>query len=94
MEIKSGRCANCPSNADPAVVEALKAWRRNLAAEQSVPAFVIFTDATLLAIAERNPADDAGLLKIPGIGRAKLDNYGEQVLKILSSAGAAPKGAS
>ncbi|RIJ77076.1 ATP-dependent DNA helicase UvrD2 [Nakamurella silvestris] len=84
VEIKSGRCGNCPSNADPAVVEALKAWRKQLAAEQSVPAFVIFTDATLLAIAERQPSDDAGLLKIPGIGRAKLDNYGEQVLNILS----------
>jgi len=86
VEIKSGRCSNCPSNADPAVVEALKAWRKQLATEQSVPAFVIFTDATLLAIAERQPTDDAGLLKIPGIGRAKLDNYGEQVLNILSSA--------
>ena len=41
-----------------------------------MPAFVVFSDATLLAIAERRPTDNAALLSIPGIGRAKLDAYG------------------
>ena len=49
-----------------------------------MPAFVIFSDATLLAIAERRPTDNAALLSIPGIGRAKLDAYGQDVIEIVS----------
>jgi DNA helicase-2/ATP-dependent DNA helicase PcrA len=49
-----------------------------------VPAFVVFSDATLLAIAERRPADDAALLAIPGIGRSKLDRFGADVLAIVA----------
>lgn len=83
-EIKTARCGNCPSNADPGLVDELKAWRKMRATEASVPAFVVFSDATLLAIAERRPADDAGLLAIPGIGRTKLDRFGADVLAIVA----------
>jgi DNA helicase-2/ATP-dependent DNA helicase PcrA len=83
-EIKAARCSTCPSNADPALVEELKAWRKARAAEASVPAFVVFSDATLLAIADRRPADDAALLAIPGIGRSKLDRFGPDVLAIVA----------
>ena len=83
-EIKVGRCGNCPSTADPALVEALRGWRRQRSADDSVPAFVVFSDATLLAIAERRPTDDAALLAIPGIGRAKLDNCGSEVIDLVS----------
>ncbi|MEO7125769.1 MAG: ATP-dependent DNA helicase UvrD2 [Nakamurella sp.] len=83
-EIKAGRCSNCPSNADPVMVDELKAWRKTCAGKASVPAFVVFSDATLLAIAERRPADVSALLSIPGIGRTKLDNYGQEVLEIVS----------
>ncbi len=82
--VKAGRCERCPSSADPALVDALRAWRKNRSAEASVPAYVVFSDATLLAIAERRPTDDAALLAIPGIGRAKLDSFGEDVLKIVT----------
>jgi DNA helicase-2/ATP-dependent DNA helicase PcrA len=44
---------------------------------------VVFTDATLVAIAEQCPADAAGLTAIPGIGSAKLDRYGADVLAVL-----------
>ena len=84
--IKAGRCDRCPSSADPDLVEALRAWRRQTSSAASVPAFVVFSDATLLAIAERKPADPAALLAIPGIGRAKLDSYGAQVLDIVAAA--------
>ncbi len=83
-EIKVGRCGNCPSTADPALVEALRGWRRQRSADDSVPAFVVFSDATLLAIAERRPTDDAALLAIPGIGRSKLDKYGPEVIDMVS----------
>ncbi len=82
--IKIGRCERCPTTADPALVDALRAWRKNRSSEASVPAYVVFSDATLLAIAERRPTDDAALLAIPGIGRAKLDSFGQDVLKIVT----------
>ena len=57
---------------------------RAASAQASVPAFVVFSDATLLAIAERRPTDDAALLAIPGIGRSKLDAYGPDVIGIVT----------
>jgi DNA helicase-2/ATP-dependent DNA helicase PcrA len=84
-EIKAARCSKCPSTADPELVAALRAWRRERSSQASVPAFVVFSDATLLAIAERRPTDDAALLAIPGIGRSKLDAYGEDVIAIVTA---------
>jgi len=83
-QVKIGRCADCPSSADPDLVDALRTWRKARSSEASVPAFVVFSDATLLAIAERRPTDNAALLSIPGIGRAKLDAYGQDVIGIVS----------
>ena len=84
-EIKVGRCAGCPSSADPELVEALRNWRRKRSADDEVPAYVVFSDATLLAIAERRPTDDDALLAIPGIGRNKLDNYGGDVIALVTA---------
>ncbi|GGM07928.1 ATP-dependent DNA helicase UvrD2 [Nakamurella endophytica] len=84
-QAKLGRCEQCPSNADPDLVDALRDWRRRRSGEAGVPAYVVFSDATLLAIAERRPADDAALLAIPGIGRSKLDAYGRDVLSVVSA---------
>ena len=50
----------------PELVDALRTWRKARSTEASVPAFVVFSDATLLAIAERRPTDNAALLSIPG----------------------------
>jgi ATP-dependent DNA helicase RecQ len=63
--------------------EALRALRASLAREQSVPAYVIFHDATLRAIAERRPDSLDELGTISGVGAAKLERYGEQVLATL-----------
>ncbi|GAB2593250.1 ATP-dependent DNA helicase UvrD2 [Kribbella endophytica] len=79
---KLGRCEDCPSTMDQELYDALLAWRAERAAEESVPAFVIFTDATLTAIAEARPTDERELLRIPGIGRTKLTKYGEPVIVI------------
>ncbi len=57
---------NLPVAADPDLVDALRSWRKSRSTEASVPAFVVFSDATLLAIAERRPTDNAALLSIPG----------------------------
>ncbi|RZT84163.1 DNA helicase-2/ATP-dependent DNA helicase PcrA [Pseudonocardia sediminis] len=78
------RCADCPSDVDLELLDRLKQWRAGAAKEQSVPAYVVLTDATLTAIAEQRPADPASLVGIPGIGAAKLDRYGEQVLALVA----------
>jgi DNA helicase-2/ATP-dependent DNA helicase PcrA len=78
-----GRCTACPPSVDEELFEALRAWRLETAREGDVPAFVVFTDATLTAIAERAPADLRELSRIPGVGPAKLERFGEPVLTIL-----------
>ncbi|HVE97503.1 MAG TPA: ATP-dependent DNA helicase UvrD2 [Pseudonocardiaceae bacterium] len=83
IAVKLARCAGCPSDADPELLGRLRDWRTGCANEQRVPPFVIFTDATLTAIAEQRPADAAGLTAIPGIGAAKLDRYGAEVLALV-----------
>nr|WP_281361952.1 ATP-dependent DNA helicase UvrD2 [Nakamurella aerolata] len=84
-QIKIGRCANCPSSADPELVDALRQWRRQRSTDDDVPAYVVFSDATLLAIAEHRPADEKALRAIPGIGPSKLENYGREVISLVTS---------
>lgn len=78
-----GRCRTCPSTYDPDQFEQLKRWRLREATEREVPAFVVFTDATLLAIVEQLPASLEQLAAIPGIGPAKLELYGSTLLELL-----------
>jgi DNA helicase II / ATP-dependent DNA helicase PcrA len=64
--------------------ERLRTWRSHAAQSQSVPAYVVFTDATLQAIAETRPASLQELSGLPGIGARKLDLYGDDVLAAIS----------
>ena len=57
-----------------------------MAREQNVPAYVIFHDSTLRAIAQAAPDDLDELARVPGIGASKLDRYGEAVLQQLFDA--------
>ena len=66
--------------------DALRAWRRERAAEQRVPPYVIFQDRTLLEIAMAEPGTLDALGHIPGVGQTKLDRYGKAVLAALSTA--------
>jgi ATP-dependent DNA helicase RecQ len=63
--------------------DALRAWRRETAAAQGVPPYVIFHDRTLTEIAAFRPATLADLSRIGGVGQAKLDHYGLAVLKVV-----------
>lgn len=83
VDRKLGRCTDCPSTMDEQLFESLRAWRAARAKELSQPAYCVFTDATLTAIAEQRPSDVAALVRIPGIGQAKLDKYGEEVLALV-----------
>ena len=82
-EKKRGRCSDCPASYDEELFERLREWRKERAGEESVPAFVVFTDATLQLIAEHKPRTPQALLKISGIGQSKLDRYGEDVLTVV-----------
>lgn len=82
VERKLGRCAGCPSDVDEKLLRRLREWRLETSRSHRVPAFVVFTDVTLTAIAERRPTTPEELLEIPGIGRAKLDRYGEELLEL------------
>lgn len=83
-ERKLRRHESCELPIDEALFARLKAWRKQTSEEASVPAFVVFTDATLMAIAEAKPRDERSLLALPGIGRSKLEKYGEDVLGIIA----------
>lgn len=85
-EQKLGRCATCPADYDEALLENLKVWRAATAKEAKLPPYVVFTDVTLQAIAERAPTTEQELLSIAGIGRVKLDRYGEAVLGLCRAA--------
>jgi DNA helicase-2/ATP-dependent DNA helicase PcrA len=64
----------------------LRAWRKSQAEAQSVPPYVVFSDATLVAIADARPADRAALSRISGVGPTKLNRYAEPVLAVIGGA--------
>jgi ATP-dependent DNA helicase RecQ len=69
---------------DPAAFELLRQWRRNVAIERAVPAYVVFTDNTLRELARRRPQRLEELRGIHGIGEAKLKDYGPGLLEALA----------
>jgi DNA helicase-2/ATP-dependent DNA helicase PcrA len=79
-----GRCPDCPSSYDEELLAALKVWRLETSREAAVPAYVVFTDATLIAIAEALPSDRAQLLSIPGVGTTKVERFGDAVLDVVA----------
>ncbi|HVT77608.1 MAG TPA: ATP-dependent DNA helicase UvrD2, partial [Acidimicrobiales bacterium] len=74
------------ANADADVLSALKAWRAQTARAAGMPAYVIFHDTTLAALAEVMPRSERELLAVPGVGPVKIDRYGADVLRVLAEA--------
>lgn len=83
-ERKVGRCNQCPPTYEEQTFEALRVWRREEAQSADVPAYVVFTDATLTAIAEARPETLEQLASLAGVGPSKLERYGEAVLGVLA----------
>ncbi|MCB5908798.1 ATP-dependent DNA helicase UvrD2 [Streptomyces pinistramenti] len=81
-EMKLMRCEDCPSDLDEALYERLRDWRAEQAGRLSQPAFCVFTDKTLMAIAEAVPGTAGELAGISGVGRRKLDRFGADVLAL------------
>ena len=80
---KLGRCLTCAVDFDEALYDRMREWRLAEARRSSVPAFVVFTDATMQAIVEAEPADEAALLAVAGVGRSKAERYGSALRLLL-----------
>jgi DNA helicase-2/ATP-dependent DNA helicase PcrA len=72
------------SGADPTLLEALKTWRSTAARAAKVPAYVIFHDTTLAAVAEAKPVSAEELLALPGLGPVKVARYGDALLAVVA----------
>ena len=91
--VRKSRRTTTAASKVPAVLDAegqeryltLKAWRADVAKEHNLPAYVIFHDATLVAIAERAPQSLDDLQGITGIGAKKLEAYGQEVLRVVAT---------
>lgn len=81
-EMKLMRCEDCPSNMDEGLYERLREWRAGQAKQLGQPAYCVFTDKTLMAIAEAVPGGERELSAISGVGGRKLDRFGTDVLAI------------
>ncbi|MFC7842403.1 ATP-dependent DNA helicase UvrD2 [Streptomyces sp. NPDC057382] len=89
-EMKLMRCDGCPSDMNEGLYERLREWRADQARTSGQPAFCVFTDRTLMAIAETAPDDAHELARIPGVGQRKLNRYGAEVLAICAGQYGAP----
>ncbi len=79
------RAERAGERADPAVLQALRSWRATTARLTGVPAFVVFHDTTLAAVAEARPRDQSSLLALPGMGPVKAERYGEALLAVVAA---------
>jgi ATP-dependent DNA helicase RecQ len=82
-----------PAESNPLLAEYLREWRRNMARENKVPAYIILHDSTLEELCRRRPANFAELKRVPGIGEKKADVYGAEILQALRNFGGGARAA-
>ncbi|MEC4018341.1 ATP-dependent DNA helicase UvrD2 [Streptomyces sp. H27-D2] len=92
-DIKLMRCDGCPSDLDEALYERLRDWRAEQAKTIGQPAYCVFTDKTLMAIAEAVPRGESELSAIAGVGMRKIGKYGADVLALCAGEELAPPAA-
>ena len=83
--VRKTSAADTLAEGDRELFESLREWRAGQAREQGVPAYIVFGDATLRALAEHRPTTLGALDNISGIGQKKRDAYGEQVLEVVAA---------
>lgn len=66
------------------MLDALKALRKSIASKKSVPAYVIFTDATLIDMCKKCPKTPDEMLEVSGVGRTKLEKFGKEFLEVIA----------
>lgn len=84
LPVESGSAG--PADVPVETLERLRRWRRETAIASGVPAYVVFHDSTLAAIAAAKPASHAELLRVSGVGESKLRKYGDEILDLLRAA--------
>jgi ATP-dependent DNA helicase RecQ len=77
--------AETPADVDKGLLSALKKLRLELAREQSVPAYVVFPDRTLIDMARLRPRNLNQMGQVSGVGEAKLDRYGDTFLEAIAA---------
>ena len=75
------------AESDAPLFESLRSWRRRQALKADVPAYVVFSDATLRAVATTRPTSTKELLDLPGIGAVKAERFGPELLRLVGEAG-------
>ncbi len=83
--VSKALAAGATGSTNPASIEALREWRRQEAARRAVPAYVVLHDRTLAALAAARPSTLDALSEIPGIGPAKLEAYGRDLIALLGA---------
>ena len=78
--------SRAPEAADAELFGRLRAWRKLQADAQGVPPYIVFSDATLVAIADARPKNRPDLARISGVGPTKLDRYAAPLLEVLDGA--------
>jgi ATP-dependent DNA helicase RecQ len=86
LTLPAGSPAHRPGDVPAETIDRLRRWRLETARAAGVPAYVVFHDATLAAIASARPASMAELLRVSGVGEAKLRKYGDEILELLRAA--------
>ncbi|MFD7920195.1 ATP-dependent DNA helicase UvrD2 [Streptomyces sp. NPDC059740] len=81
-EMKLMRCVECPSDLDEELYGRLRDWCAEEAGRLRQPAFCVFTDKTLMAIAEARPTTEGELVRVPGVTARKLARYGPALLAL------------
>ncbi|MCD6456140.1 MAG: ATP-dependent DNA helicase RecQ [Methanophagales archaeon] len=81
LPVKNMQEVSEPKNPD--VFDELKKWRRGIAAERNIPAYCVFHDSTLVGIANRLPKTKGELEGIKGVGKRRIEDYGEEILRIV-----------
>ncbi len=87
VRLPDGFAPPVPRGTESPLLGALRAWRSQRARTDAVPAYVVAWDSTLAAIADARPASLAALRRIKGMGPAKLERYGDEILEVIVSAG-------
>lgn len=83
--VQKSKKEKTPMSVDDSLFTQLKSLRREIAEEKNVPAYIVFSNATLVDMCKKHPTTMAEMLEVSGIGRVKLESYGDRFLKILRS---------
>lgn len=91
QEKKTDRKQKSTLSSDEQLLAELKNWRKQIATENKVPAYVIFHDSTLTEIAARKPLNEKELLEVQGMGQTKFERFGSTLLEIVQAFQTVPK---